>query len=209
MDVHDHMLTGVPYAKTVERLDFGIGKLIRLLRAEGLLEDAVVILLADHGETLDERHWAKTSPGHRGNPSYAEQIDVPFIVSPARHAPAQMPLRSQDVFHWLADLAGATLPESDPVLRTDEIFLSELNWQTYQSGRFKSHRRRGSERVHVIDLVADPGERIDVADRHPEVVADHAARMDALSARLGAPGAGGRVLSPEDEEALRRLGYLE
>lgn len=219
MDVHDYMLTGIPYARMVERVDHAIGQLLDQLGDAKLLDDAAIYLVSDHGETLTERHWTRSGPGHRGNPSYGEQIAVPLIVAPAQYAPPVGPLRTQDLFSWISGIAGAgrkpatsARPSPEPSsrpLQDDEIFLSELHWQTYQHGRFKSHRKRGSGRVGLVDLETDPSEQHDVASHHPDVVAAHVSRMDELTAQLATPDAPSQPLSDEDAEALRQLGYLE
>jgi arylsulfatase A-like enzyme len=106
-------------------------------------------------------------------------------------------------------VAGAPERPAGAALEDDEVFVSELTWQTYRRGRFKSHRKRDGNRLALVDLETDPQELRDVADQHPDVVAAHSARMDALEARLAAPAARAGTLSNEDADALRQLGYLE
>ncbi|MEM9554450.1 MAG: sulfatase [Acidobacteriota bacterium] len=78
-------------------------------------------------------------------------------------------------------------------------------------GRFKlvaTPERGGGWKRALYDLEADPGERRDVAGRHPEVVEQLGVRLDALAAEIGAVA----PAEARDDEALatlRALGYVE
>jgi hypothetical protein len=64
-----------PYASRLHLMDAGFGKFIDFLKARGLYDNSVVVLTADHGDSLgEEGHW-----GH----AYAlvpEVVRVPLIV---------------------------------------------------------------------------------------------------------------------------------
>lgn len=70
------------------------------------------------------------------------------------------------------------------------------------------------EEYELYDLEDDPGEKINLADRHPERVAQMAAVLSEWYAG-GAPAAEpGRALdpatlAPDDARMLRDLGYLD
>ena len=74
------------YAAAVRRVDQHIGGVIRALESEGILEDTLIILSADHGEELGE-HGGMLS---HGRTLYRELLHVPLILrlpgglSPAR-----------------------------------------------------------------------------------------------------------------------------
>ena len=66
------------------------------------------------------------------------------------------------------------------------------------------------EILQLFDLERDPGERRDVAALHPEEVATLRVALDSWGGReRNADAAPPPELSPEQEEALRALGYLE
>ncbi len=216
MDVHDydqHGKTRRHYAEAVAREDAAFGRLVAHLEAEGLLDGAVVILTADHGERLGETHepLPEGGPrrfGHFGNPSYQEVLEIPLIVAPpVVEDPAPL-LRTQDVFGLILGIAGVE-PADAAELEPDELFVGELNFRTYLEGRWKAAVRRETGRLHLFDLEADPGEKRDVASEHPEVASALSARIEAIADSLSAGGARREELTDEDERRLRALGYLE
>lgn len=218
MDVHDYAWardwyenTGQirsDYASTVARVDAGIGVLLEALASDGLLEDAVVIFTADHGERLGEEHLVRGREGHWGEPSFQEVLRVPLIVAPPRFEDTGRLIRSEDTFRLITTLAGLDVEESAP-LAENELFLSEGPWWTYRQGRWKSFARRDGQASHLVDLGSDPAELYDVAPLHPEIQARHHARIAELVESLGATTAVPEELTPEDEDRLRALGYLE
>lgn len=67
------------HAFEVERMDEAFGDFMRFLKSRGMYDDSIIILTADHGDSLGEDgHW-----GH-GNSIYPEVIRIPLIV----HLPA-------------------------------------------------------------------------------------------------------------------------
>ena len=213
MDAHDFGYRDVGYAEAVAEVDAAVGALLAHLERLDLADDTVVVFTADHGEHLGERHPPmprRVRRSHLGNPSYEELLQVPLIVAPVPPPGAGLAgvRRSQDLHRFLRRLAGARPGPTDPV-GADELFLSERSYRTYVRGRFKSAFQRGSNRLVLFDLEADPGEQRDVADAHPEVVAAHRKRVAALSARLAAAPGARRGPTEADRERLRALGYLE
>ena len=77
-------------------------------------------------------------------------------------------------------------------------------------GRYKLVERRPG-RAELFDLEADPGERDDLAGRHPEIVArlrDAYDRAEAGATRY-TDSARDAQLAPEAIEKLRALGYVK
>ena len=78
---------------------------------------------------------------------------------------------------------------------------------------YPKKRNRANRHIsyQLFDLVEDPGERVNVADLHPEVVESFMAQLKTLrkgqSEELQEPLPEG--LDPELEEQLRALGYVE
>jgi hypothetical protein len=64
------------YAAAVRRVDRHIGGVIRALESEGMLEDTLIILSADHGEELGE-HGGMLS---HGRTLYRELLHVPLVM---------------------------------------------------------------------------------------------------------------------------------
>jgi arylsulfatase A-like enzyme len=208
MDVHDHLLWRKSYKAMVEGLDMEIGRFMEGLEVMGLLEDAVVVLVSDHGERFDETHFVRGGPKHNGNPSFEEVLRVPLIVTPASASPQADWLRGDDLHHHILDLAGAA-GKGPRDLEPGELFLSELKWQTYRRGRWKSYQPRVRGALRLVDLDADPGEAHNVASEHPDVVAAHNARMRSLTKQLASGHRSTEGLDEADRRRLKALGYLE
>jgi arylsulfatase A-like enzyme len=208
MDAHDYRAFRAPYRAAVAKADRSVAGLLRIMEKEELLENTVFVLTSDHGERLQEKHFVPGTIGHGGNPSFGEVLRIPLIVSPPVGGIEDRLFRTSDVFALVARIGGAKAAENTD-LRDDEIFLGESEWRTYQRGRWKTLLRREDDRLFLVDLERDPGETRDVSDDHPEIAAEHRARIGQLTRDLAAEADSPRVLTEEDEERLRALGYVD
>jgi arylsulfatase A-like enzyme len=211
IDVHDYRFLGLRYAQGVERMDEGLGQLLTGLEERGFLEQAVVILTSDHGERLGEEHnfpgELPNNFGHYGNPSFDELLRIPLVIAPPLFEDTSRLLRTQDFYGLLRGIAGLTaLAPSDT--NPDEIFVGEMFYRTYQTGRWKTAFRRSDGRASLYDLETDPDELRDLGAQRPMRVLAHRRRANALTESLAAV-APTRELSDEDRERLRALGYLD
>jgi arylsulfatase A-like enzyme len=208
VDVHDYVELDLTYDAAVQALDRNLGKLLDGLGERGVLDDAVIVLASDHGEKLDETHTPAAARGHIGNPSYEQVLQVPLIVSPAQFDDPGRLVRSQDLFALLIELAsGERVPARD--LEPDEVYLSEIAWQTYRRDGWKTLRKRSSGATYLFNLREDPEETQDVAADHGELVSTHVRRIDELMSELGAGDYQPGELTADDAERLRALGYLQ
>jgi len=207
MDVHDYGYRGEEYVDGVEKADWAVGDLLEALEARGLRDGTLVIVTSDHGERLGEEYFVQGHPGHNGNPSFDVLLEVPLIVSPPVFDEVEAPVRSDDLYRRILQVAGAG-PGPPPELEPGELFVSEVRYQTHRQGRWKIFRHRESGEVHLVDLESEAGERRDVSDRHPEVVAERMGRVDELVSELGAGDVPPLELTDEDRERLEALGYV-
>ncbi|HEX6886251.1 MAG TPA: sulfatase [Planctomycetota bacterium] len=96
------------YAEEITYMDAQIGQLFEELRARGLYEETLIVVVADHGQGLMDHGWAH----HRL--LYQEQIRVPLLVRlpGLRQQPVVEELvRTVDVFPTVLDVLGIPLPE--------------------------------------------------------------------------------------------------
>jgi len=192
------------YDAEVAYLDFEIGRVFEHLESEGLLEDTMVVLFGDHGENMTEHDaWFD----HAG--LYDSVTHVPLIM----WAPGRIPAVESSAMVTLTDvmptvLETLELPAADgidgrslfPLMRgevqdhRDAVMLSEATWQAargvrtpdWKYIRFLQTTIYGRDGVELYDLANDPHEQVNVADRHPEVVAQLGGRLDHwVSAQLG------------------------
>jgi arylsulfatase A-like enzyme len=218
--------------------DRKIGELLAAARRFGLLDDALVVYTADHGESLGEHGYYF---GH-GRLPYRPGAWVPLIVSwpaggVAKGRRVTRPVELVDLYPTLRDLVapGAELPglEGDslaPLLRGDppadaaeryRFAYAEAgggspttHFRTVEDERWKLVYHPAfagrPKRYEVYDLAADPLETDDL-------VASRTDQARRLRAALDAWSAGDWIRRPRSEveehdektrQALKALGYL-
>ncbi len=163
------------YANDLFVGDAAFGLLRDGLRARGLDDRTIYVVVGDHGEAFLE---------HEGNFAhslflYEENVRVPFLISApgltrgTRQAPQVASL--VDVAPTILDLIG--LPPSsrhegrsllDPAPRLATFFTDQgVPQAALREGRWKFIQDRESGRTQLFDLNADPGERQNLADADP------------------------------------------
>lgn len=102
------------YVQEVRHADVLLGRILDDLRSQGLRDDTLVVVLADHGEEFFEHN----SFGH-GFDVYPEQVHVPMaFLWPARGRPADVrprvdvPVSLLDVFPTLVDYLQVQVPHT-------------------------------------------------------------------------------------------------
>ena len=214
------------YAQEVEYADRQIGRLLEALRAGGLLDHTLVVVLSDHGEGLGFHNHI----GHI-HQVYDTLLRVPLIVSFPGAVPPGLRIRDVvslvDVFPTIAELLGLEAPSPASgvslvsLLRGQPMAPRAVLAATYRPEAFTDKQSiisDGFKYIHswspereweeLYDLEGDPAELEDLIATRPEV----AARLRAaLADRLAASPQGSAVpveLSAADRDRLRALGYL-
>lgn len=216
------------YDRALRRVDALLGAFFARLAEAGVLDDTLVVLTADHGESLgDHDHF-----GH-GGLLYDHLVRVPLALRLPGRVPAGAtwsdPVELADIVPTVLGFVG--LPPADgldgidlsghlergtrpPPRLVTSAWHHEGRWCfMVRSARHKLMRDTEGERTSLYDLERDPREREDLlaAGRAPaEVLAPLRERLQALVADYQAvPVEEPEVLSAEAQEALRALGYLE
>jgi arylsulfatase A len=180
------------YAATLARMDQYVGQLMAKLRAKGLAENTVIFFSSDNGSTEDipARFAAHNRlRGFKRSP-YEGGIRVPLVVWwPGQVRPGSQtdwPTAQWDFMATACQLAGQRPPTTDgvsvvPVLlgqkpprRRSALyweFHEQGGWQALQQGRYKLIHLVRANRYELYDLLADEGEKTDLAKRLPKVVA--------------------------------------
>ena len=212
LDVHDWPSRNQAYIHGVEVFDAYLGELLSYLDDQNLLEGTAIVLTSDHGEALGEKHVQDSLGLHFGNPSYEPVLRVPLIVYPARFADPDVPIRGQDMKSLVLSLSQPQSHATEKVTPQtgSELFISELKYQTLQTGRWKSFWPRDGAEPILVDLENDPGETMDLAAQKPDILLMHRSRLDALAREHWTdPDSLFLEFSEEDRQRLRALGYLE
>ncbi|MPZ15879.1 MAG: sulfatase-like hydrolase/transferase [Chloroflexi bacterium] len=103
------------YASEVSYADHYVGQLLGYMAREGLLENTIVVLTADHGESLGDRPEPVGAYWLHGTDLYTAGIQVPIIVYDPRILDQgkviEPPLQLIDIMPTVLDLLGVPIPQ--------------------------------------------------------------------------------------------------
>jgi arylsulfatase A-like enzyme len=213
------------YDAGIRQMDDELGRLFTFLEDSGLWDQCLIIVTSDHGEEFFER-----GDYLHGRTQFQEVIRIPLIFAgPAVPGPKRIPapVSLVDIVPTISSLAGLALPagldgvdlssswRGDEARLEDRIIFGEADHNNEElditrlvrSRNFKLHFNRLTREVALYDLDRDPEERTDIASEHPS---EAERLMSELRRFMEAEGieAPSRVLSPEEIEKLRSLGYI-
>ena len=196
------------------------------LASDGLLENTLVIVFADHGEEFLE---------HRGvlhEKLYQETLHVPLIFFWPQDIPsgsvveAQVPL--MDLTPTVLELVGLDPPPTNArslvsffdgsdrleprAVFSEEPWVHPAHHRSFRNG-FTTVYDHGNGQVELFNASADPREVLDLAAERPEQAIGLIEEMTVFLAARNAPDRGtleaARELTEDEVEALRALGYVE
>lgn len=214
------------YATSVAQMDAALGELLRALDADTLLDDAWLVLVADHGEQLGERELFL-----HGNSLFEPLVHIPLLVRPpgGRRGRSDAQVSLLDVAPTLLDLAGVPAP---PSWRGRSLRPALEGGRLASRPVISEHLDPDPRAVHRLSLVDGDVKLLlgrdgsvvryrlgpNFTERDPTPVA--AAELEARLVALGLPHpsveerAGDRVEEPaprlteQQRSELRSLGYL-
>ena len=209
------------YQAEVAYLDRQVEKVMLALEEQDLLERTLVVLVADHGETLGERGNFFDHVGLHANTTHVPLI----LLRPGQHHGRVFPglVQNFDLFPTVLKLAGL-----EPAAAIDARDLYALG----EKGRpvvFAEHANNSGAMVrtsrHLLyrnaadplfprgdffyDLETDPGEEQNLAGRGEPEEARLAAALDGfLAKKRDLEAVAPLEIAPEERERLRALGYV-
>jgi arylsulfatase A-like enzyme len=202
------------YAAMVETMDTAVGRVLDRLQQLGLAESTCVFFMSDNGGLSTSEGSPTSNLPLRGGKGwlYEGGIREPFLITwPGVVAPGSLchdPVVSTDFYPTILEMAGLPplrsqhldgeslvplLTQTAP-LKRDAIFWHYPHYSNQggfpggavRIGRYKLLERFEDGRVHLFDLDKDPGERNDIAQQNPAVVARMRARLHAWYLEVGA-----------------------
>lgn len=219
----DSEYPGQPYLGEVAYTDAQVGRLLDWLRRERLLDRTLVVVTADHGESLGE-HGEST----HGYFVYESSMRVPLLVRTpwGDRGRVAAPASGADLFPTVLDLVGLS-PEPgidgrslaravlDPRAVMDHPVYEETYFPRFHFGwqHLRALRRGGFKYIDApepefYDLAADPGETRNVYKAYSARAEELRLALERL-AGTGAQATPEREqLDPETLERLAALGYV-
>ncbi len=210
--VHLHGGNIHTYQRMVHHMDEGIGQVVARLRAQGLLDNTLIVFTSDNGGERYSDNW----PLVGGKMDLTEGgIRVPWIAHwPATIAPGGVSTQQCMTMDWSAtmlDLAGAT---PDPAYPLDGVSLrSVLNDVSHSFDRplywRMNHRGQRALRMadwkylrvdgqdYLFNIAADERERANHAAREPDMLETLREAWEAWNA----------TMPPIPEDATVSVGY--
>lgn len=195
-----HPYPRAAYAAMITRMDRDVGRIMELLKSNGLDDNTVVLFTSDNGPTYggiggsDTEYFESNKPfsGLKGSVQEGG-IRVPLIAWWPGHVEGGMVsghiASFQDILPTLAGITGTeSLPGTDGISFLPELQQQEqlqhdyLYWEfpayggqaAVRKGKWKAVRtglvKDPLSPLELYDLDKDPGEQDNVAEQHPEVV---------------------------------------
>jgi arylsulfatase A-like enzyme/Tfp pilus assembly protein PilF len=222
----DASLSPSLYDAEISGVDRQIGRIVDTLKRDGTLDNTLLIITADHGESLGE-HGEKTHAVF----VYDATVRIPLIVRYPRLFQSRVydaPIRSVDITPTVLEILGlsgangmdgrsllAALrgKESPPSLpQYSESLLSEVGFgmaplYAVRDGGYKYIR---APRPELYDLRKDPHELRNIVAELPRVASRLNTELTRIAddSRRHAVKADVTPMSRETEESLQALGYL-
>jgi arylsulfatase A-like enzyme/predicted Zn-dependent protease len=200
--------------------DSVVGDLIADLKQHGVYDKALIILLSDHGEGLNQH-----GEEEHGVFLYREVLQVPLLVklpgSRKAGATVKTPVELVDVFPTILDRTATPLPTTGH--RPGESLLDFLNggpsrqiyaetyypkfhfgWSDLHSLIDGNDHYIRAPKPELYDLAADPGEKNNTLESNRRAYVKMRSAIEAFVQQASAPA----NIDPEEAAKLAALGYV-
>ncbi|MFQ5738909.1 MAG: sulfatase [Acidobacteriota bacterium] len=197
--VRDPAYVEALYDQEIRHMDDGIAQILGALDEFGLSDNTLTILVADHGESMDEHNIFYE---HHG--LYESVLRVPFMARLPGRIPKglRLPVTRQhfDIAPTILEAVGTRVPPEmdgrsfwkqlcgeEEASGYDTVVSLECSWQAKWSLRTKPHKFilsreqdiYGTPMRELYDYVEDPKEVNNLVDEKPELAASMEAELEA------------------------------
>ncbi len=190
------------YDGAIAYMDSAIQNIFTALEAKGLLDDTIVVINSDHGETLYDHDCFFD---HHG--IYDQTLHVPLIIRYPKHMPAGQRFagynRHQDLTPTILELAGVdsginfdgeslmSMVRGERASGPSEFYITECTWMRKHGWRTPEWKLiealepdfHFKPAVELYNLAEDPGELVNQAESEPAIVELLHSRMAAWIAQ--------------------------
>jgi arylsulfatase A-like enzyme len=218
-----------PYPSTYDRgiaaADAAVGKLIAALRTAKLYDDSIIVVAADHGESLGAH-----GEDLHGIFLYDETIQVPLLVRLPQNQMAGKRVKGRvrllDVAPTVLEAAGIPVPSQmqgqsllriartnpaadQPVYSRSDLPQQAFGWSPLESWRAGKYLYIRAPKAELYDLSADPHASRNLAEVSKATLETMGAQLAAFDAHFTSEGLkSGGGLSSSEMQKLSSLGYV-
>jgi len=211
-----------PYDGEIAFVDRQLGRLLQTLEVRGETSHTIVLVTADHGESLGEH-----GEGTHGIFLYDATLRVPWIMAGPQIAVGRVSrtvARSIDVLPTLLDYAGLRQRNdvdgrslrraadgeqmSDAPAYAESLYPElELGWAPLHAWRTAGFKFIKAPHPELYDLQNDPSEKTNLAGEQGARVSELSSQVE-VALRHPTPSAQAQPVDAEIAERLRALGYV-
>lgn len=212
------------YAAMVSAMDDGVGRVLAEIDSAGLEEDTLVFFLSDNGGASSNASSNFPLRGYKSS-VFEGGFRVPFAVKWPGEIPQgrtyEKPVSSLDIFATIAAASGAKEDPERPLDGVDlvpfltgkntgspheTIFLRKIQQNAFavRSGSHKMVIPKDEGKPLLFNLDTDIGEKSDIADANPKILADLEKRRSERNGELIDPVFGPGVTGPPDTRRKKK-----
>jgi arylsulfatase A-like enzyme len=210
-----------PYLDAIAFEDAQIGRLLDHLDSRRILDDTLVVIAGDHGESLGDH-----GEDSHGIFIYQEALHVPLIMRGPRLLPRRVSAvtRLVDVMPTVLDLFGERLPELDGVTLTsvfarpdadlelevyaESLYSQRFGWSGLRSLRADRYKVIEAPRPELYDLFTDASEQRNIFDQKPHIAVAMLERLLKVGGPAGQTVGRHPGIDPAAAERVASLGYI-